>query len=794
MRDVQVGAASSPAPGTNSEISIVDAATLDEARREKLIDQFATRIYTPAYPNHDQREDHEVWKDMLRKRPDPPMPDLHVLIAHFGDAMAGGLICEYYRNSGVALATYLAVAPEAQGKGIARTLVAKAVQIMSQSASRVGRSAPVVLAETENPDMQPTEEARQKAVQRLQILSRLGVVISDLPYVQPPLDCERADTDGLYLAAIRQTLPDEGRVDGEVIAVFLEEFYASLAAQAPAQQKKLQEMTHWLKEHGKLCFRPWRQQADGGGQGNNAMQHGYIDVDEVYDETPRLGEVVKNAAVSFVFDVSLTHRGEAAPRHVMMRPLLRKFREEKKALYNSVVSPVESFVTDICQRESDWRRRPLIMSAEAAPELGKRRLLTINRPETFRFTAEGRRICLRSKMRSCKMEYRDALAIFASGHVMYVLTLFILEGHEDLCLDEYLLLQMQKLASMSESTHSLREELMFSADGIENGPLIAFVNHRLTSLADEKTDENAVSGILKPVVFDGAALPQVEWTSLRGITVALESAELLSVATNGKPVPSLHPGRYRDHLPRQMSGTGAKRLLLAGLVQSVADCPFQDDSEVLDSLNPLWSIDDIAVFAHPDFLVQIQKTWRSMKKARNVLGTCPYMLTTQLVVMHNEQILREAEVAVASLFYGSLNDEVLVTPFGGLQAFTNVRKLKLRVAQKALSKNLERLLSVHRRLNASWIPNLMRYPTEREVLDLMMAHRSLGLRKQMVLDLLEQDYARMEGAHALLHARRVSFANTMLIIISILALMIGAISLHDAFGDEWKALFSAMLA
>jgi hypothetical protein len=177
----------------------------------------------------------------------------------------------------------------------------------------------------------------------------------------------------------------------------------------------------------------------------------------------------------------------------------------------------------------------------------------------------------------------------------------------------------------------------------------------------------------------------------------------------------------------------------AGLVQGVLDFPKQDEIELADSLKPFQRGDGLMMFAHPRFLIELCYASRSFEKMEGVIGCCPYLLLSHLILVHNEDVLEEAEAAFAALQgprsasarrYQSLADvEEMVarTETWLFEPPTRVRR-----------ENLQERIALFRSLVLGYVANVFRYATERRTYDEVSGARGLTRRHAALLDRFER--------------------------------------------------------
>jgi len=210
---------------------------LGDAIRTRLCWLYYDTIYQAAFPVADEAEDPTVWLPLLSSTPPLPAPIVHVLLA-VADArppqeidsssLLGGLIFEYFRTSQTALATYLCTRPDLREHGVARFLLARALDALRSEAGPL----PVPLfAEAEEPGKQTDPAVRQIAIERLPILARLGFRKIPIRYRQPALGPGKQPLDNLSFLLFTDGKP--ATISSSVLRAFMREFYAGLKAGPP---------------------------------------------------------------------------------------------------------------------------------------------------------------------------------------------------------------------------------------------------------------------------------------------------------------------------------------------------------------------------------------------------------------------------------------------------------------------------------------------------------------------------------------------------------------------------------
>ncbi|MGV8121483.1 MAG: GNAT family N-acetyltransferase [Candidatus Xenobiia bacterium LiM19] len=248
--------------------------TLDLARSydESLLDVFHNRLYMPAFPIQDEREELSSWKQCLA-HPAESGTETHIILAgyHLQDknpVIAGGVVVEYYLGSQVSLLTYIVVASEFRGRGLARRLVKEANEEMKAAAERINpKNRPLAyFAESNDPASALTSQDSQDPYQRLMLLSRLGYYEVDFPYIQPRLEGRSNRYYGLKLLAHRaswgedQAVLNEGaahfKLESSIVRSFINDLYTVLEGPPSLQDRDYKGMMDFLDERKALFCRP----------------------------------------------------------------------------------------------------------------------------------------------------------------------------------------------------------------------------------------------------------------------------------------------------------------------------------------------------------------------------------------------------------------------------------------------------------------------------------------------------------------------------------------------------------
>jgi hypothetical protein len=455
-------------------------------------------------------------------------------------------------------------------------------------------------------------------------------------------------------------------------------------------------------------------------------------------------------AFSFAFEL-IAHRGSAraVARTAFRLGLIadelaadgRKRTATEPDVYGRLVEPVRSFLDDVTTGPPGTNGRPLFFAASGAGPDDPSRAVTLIRPETWDYAFEGETTELTtSANREVEMRLRDSFCAFESGRLYYILTLTQpSEGATPL--DEYGVIQLQQLA-LDPAKAADPKYLGFDWAGGRYA-LVALANARLKSLR-ERTDRevNGIRDVIEPFGLLAANERHQELAAahLRGLCIGIEDDRLFEAADHAarrfaaRRAPAF-PEKLADldaawkaraaadplaHLdPDNRFSRGL--LALAGICQAVPDFPAQDESEIHDSTRPTAATIEASLHVHPRFLLEIGKSWRSFKVGRPEIGTCPYLLLSWMVALHDEATVADIERRIDDMIYGAAikptpaqrRTAARADPLADLIALknsaSNLFGQRTRLQERNLAERLElfRWASIHRS------GNIFRYPKEK---------------------------------------------------------------------------------
>lgn len=538
-----------------------------------------------------------------------------------------------------------------------------------------------------------------------------------------------------------------------------------------------------------------------------------------------------SASVSFAFELVGRGFGVRGKQRTAYRLLALSEAMERDAdsdaadVHELLVEPVRSFLDDVTNGPPGVNGRPLLFLASGAAPEDESRHVTVVRPDHWDYEFEGEvtRLHVPPEKRRIAMLLRDSFCVFESGRVYYVLTLAQPSGQP---LDEYSAIHFEQLVLgriRAARAGYLGFEWPTGATGTLS--LVDLANARLRSLREPAKGDppNGITGIMKPY---GLLAPyQFHETlgseHLANLCVAIEDEALLASAEHAHalfdrnragPPPVLpaavseaerkwrEAGAQAGIAPEALhaqAGNAIPRpmLAVAGLATGVPDFPYQDDSEVHDSTRGTARSTESALFTHPRFMLEIGKSWRSFRESGDTVGTCPYLLMTWLVCVHDEETVTDMERMLEAMIYdpaGKL-DALPVKQRFRAEPLQDVMELlhsasspwgqKTGVQERNLSKRLQlfRWESIHR------CGDMFRYPKEKGALAAVRAAMGTDTRFDEVHATLDRFEALVEDVASLASSYSDRRTNRLLGALAVL----GLVSIPGNLSQGHQALESA---
>jgi GNAT superfamily N-acetyltransferase len=572
------------------EIQFVDLRGADGTRRHLL--QSFIALYNETFTAPSEREDPAQWEERLVSDLTPPQPRTHLLAAvrkgrTGAEELAGGLIFEYYRTSGCGLLTYLVVTPPNRRLGLGRALVQKALEILRSDAMCEGRELAAVFAETENPELTWEGGRAMPPRERLGVLAALGARRVMIPYVQPPLIGGGGSARHLLLVAFPHSGHLAPVLPADVVRNFLHEFNRALGIDNPAQDPDFQAQCESLRVDP-----PLQPLADCGEE--------HV-CSNLRDEDPVLQLARAAVSLHFVDTFSGTATYPDCPVFRSMELDLLSYRYQVAPPFGSRCENPEPIPVEIIF------------------------------PDEFDYHSEGRTMRLR-----CSQPLRSVVALlssttfFQSGIRVWHLTLAPAEGTT---FSEFDIIKLIHLYDgRTEKTEMARKVRFRCRDGSEV-PIVDL----LTKLA--------------PGPFPVARLKAgtVEICTGTADAAGISHSDLLEAVRSARQEDGQKAHARVATWMQNGDIPGRTLMAYCGIVTGIFDFEEVDTGEVLDTLEPTFADAGTMLRIHRCTLVCMTDDDRAMEECRRTIGISPYLIIPHAVLLHNEQLVDEAEGRIDSV-------------------------------------------------------------------------------------------------------------------------------------------------
>jgi hypothetical protein len=484
--------------------------------------------------------------------------------------------------------------------------------------------------------------------------------------------------------------------------------------------------------------------------------------------TPAL-DLAGKISIAFVFAGSFP-RIEDAHAGLNLDHLRDHLDRREQALRDAYVRPLDAFIRDICDPATAGMHFPLMMQLPSNPDAAADRA-TIHFPETFDYSAEGRDVSVTGIRRSAACRFRESFAFFETGRFYYTIC-FYQDADAPDPLDEYGALQLLQLAEPTYLKRNVQKEILFDFGG-GRVPALDAVNARLATAMREPG--NCIHDIAMAQA-DATPVPFRDWESLSHCMVQIDDPQLLhltqtlgrekdgppppeSYAPTGDETPGTIPGHGNEELPPPLRAL----ISLAGLCQNVCDFPYQDPSEVEDSLRPIYADAYLSFFFRRRIFVEISEASRPLAAARGLIGICPYLFCVCLLIRFDEHLLEKGIALIRQM--ASIDAHALrVHPFSKLfrtleTADDPISGSSRKDFRFMLEKKIELLCDFHFRFLAS----PFRYETEREMFGRALERRSVTRRYEDINALIERHSQRIDEIQRIGEGAAASLLNILIL-------------------------------
>ncbi|UUL82416.1 GNAT family N-acetyltransferase [Sphingomonas qomolangmaensis] len=325
------------------ELRMVRLSQVEPGERALMLEAYRRGVYEVAFPIADLRENVAYWAARLAHDAPPPQPHLDVILAITPFRLiVGGVTIEHYRTADCGLLTYIAVMPDARGRGVGTRLVAEARRVLTEIAGNV-----LMFAETERYCDAVDDHERTATIARQRQLAKLGADMLVFDYVMPPL---RADSQPhpLHLLVFIAGPGTRPSIPARQVALLLRELAAALETDIEAHPDTRAMIDH-LEATDLIDVEPL--------PGTR--------FDRQFTESPVLRNL-DTGTFSFAFELCVATDGSverAAVRLEQVQAALEREGSSHVAAHAALVEPVRSFLDDV----TTWERRKPSDQAQTLP-------------------------------------------------------------------------------------------------------------------------------------------------------------------------------------------------------------------------------------------------------------------------------------------------------------------------------------------------------------------------------------------------------------------------------------------
>jgi hypothetical protein len=402
----------------------------------------------------------------------------------------------------------------------------------------------------------------------------------------------------------------------------------------------------------------------------------------------------------------------------------------------SYVDPLAAFYTDVTIPFTTRGQLPVVALTEPLSVLDS----LAGRPVEINIQAInmhwGRNVANVAPLKTRAM-FKDSITFFDSGHMVYAPALLLSEA-SNVMSAQHLTVLTSLVGTPGVTYHQdlddIRAKVQFRFEGDADWKSLAeFMTQRLAGLCSASGMASVFDDLIKPSLEAAgwnrercktalAGIAKVTWEDLRSASIEVVGARRHSEIKAWCEAAKVH---------KISSGSGERAI--AALGQNVLDAENQDEREVADSLSQAVMSNYDVLLIHPSLTVLYSPSSRSFDEMRDGIGGCPYVMLTNVILAYNEYMLNES---------AKLIDRIKRTSGGAKKASTpnDIRAdLEMRGALFA---------------NQTWnvLPNIFRYPAERQMFDEVEKQRGLKRRAEE-FDQFSRKLSELRQGHAELAER-----------------------------------------
>jgi GNAT superfamily N-acetyltransferase len=187
---------------SRSEIS-PSTITIHEATTDNpLLVEALTRLFVEIFPE-DCRYTGYIRDCARRALEDDPLAVIHQWVVEYQGEYIGLRLFNYLRQRNFGFTRYVGLLPAYHRLGIGRWIHQKAIEQIKADAAAQGQPTPIgFCGELDHPAAAPDDRERRIREQRVEIFHRMGVIVLDIDYFEPPMIQGMRVDDGQTLVGV----------------------------------------------------------------------------------------------------------------------------------------------------------------------------------------------------------------------------------------------------------------------------------------------------------------------------------------------------------------------------------------------------------------------------------------------------------------------------------------------------------------------------------------------------------------------------------------------------------------
>lgn len=242
------------------ELRIIQHSNLESNRH--WLEAFRANIYTPAFPDPNEREAFEAIVGRLsRGALIAACPATYIVLALDKEQVVGGAVYDWYPRCKAMELIYIAVDPNRRQHGIGRSLILDGTTRLRQRLAEEGATLKQLYFETNDPSRGDLLDSMD-AADRVRYFVAMGAKLVHIDYVQPPLSADKAAVDHLMLAVLPQFSDNTEHIAASDLKAFLCDFYRGLDAEhSPFLQRMLDQIDIKAGRRGQIALEEFAEKS-----------------------------------------------------------------------------------------------------------------------------------------------------------------------------------------------------------------------------------------------------------------------------------------------------------------------------------------------------------------------------------------------------------------------------------------------------------------------------------------------------------------------------------------------------